>query len=261
MSRCDSLNCPFHDIFCKIWSWMWMACVCVSNVKWQQVERGRRVDISTHDFSPFSLPNETFYDPKQKFLCHRMPENHVDIERQWTRYVIGSEIIEWKLSPSNPQANIIAIKWEKVLKIFIWADTWHFHTESIAIQKHRSVKRVYNCEWMDYEGLLLLVWIIKEKWKLESLEITSHNRILEGFDLKSYKECRGFQRVIKCLIYHKVLTFCHGNVIKLRKWSWLGKFQGRFLWGFSNDFIFAITSIDFYFKDDIRLFGEFLLKL
>lgn len=188
-----------------------------SNVKWQQVERGRRVDISTHDFSPFSLPNETFDDPKQKFLCHRMPENHVDIERQWTRYVIGSEIIEWKLSPSNPQANIIAIKWEKVLKIFIWADTWHFHTESIAIQKHRSVKRVYNCEWMDYEGLLLLVWIIKEKWKLESLEITSHNRILEGFDLKSYKECRGFQRVIKCLIYHKVLTFCHGNVIKEMK--------------------------------------------
>lgn len=194
MSRCDSLNCPFHDIFCKIWSCMWMACVCVSNVKWQQVERGRRVDISTHDFSPFSLPNETFYDPKQKFLCHRMPENHVDIERQWTRYVIGSEIIEWKLSSSNPQANIIAIKWEKVLKIFIWADTWHFHTESIAIQKHCSVKRVYNCEWMDYEGLLLLVWIIKEKWKLESLEITSHNRILEGFDLKSYKECKRFSK-------------------------------------------------------------------
>lgn len=36
MSRCDSLNCPFHDIFCEIWSWMWMACVCVSNVKWQK---------------------------------------------------------------------------------------------------------------------------------------------------------------------------------------------------------------------------------
>lgn len=134
-----------------------LGCEWLAYVSQMWSGRRRRVDISTHDFSPFSLSNETFYDPKNTFMMtEKLPlskphnrRDHVDIERQRTQDVIGTEIIEWKLSTSNPQANIITIKTEKVAEIFIWADTWHFHTKSIAIRGYRCMKRVYNCEWMD----------------------------------------------------------------------------------------------------------------